>query len=181
MRLRIEKMKEEDYAFLKRKPRLFLVGNPVELGYNEEDDGTITKDSSGIDWYSATNTIASMLFAECDVAYGLHITWFDKAMYYVEGPRNNVMHDKQGYEEFYKLLREAEDTRTKESIKALFEYIEPIKVYEIPKERTDERVWFNRAVKMWEADVKSREEKTQKVIEGIKKIMGAHTIGVVEG
>ena len=141
---------KEEYVFLNRKPRLFLVGNPEKLGYDEEDDGTITKDSSGIDWYSATNTIASMIFAECDIPNGLRAVWFNKAMYYVETAQPFEGYDKQGYEEFYKLIREVEDTRTKESIKALFEYIEPIKVYEIPKERTDERVWFNRAVKVWE-------------------------------
>ena len=173
-------MKEEEYAFLKRKPRLFLVGNPVEFGYDEEDDGTVTKDSSGVDWFSATNTIASMLFAECDIAYGLRIMWFDKAMYFVESPQTTVGYDKHGYEEFYKLLKEVEDTRTKESIKALFEYVEPIKVYEIPKERTDERVWFNRAVEMWKENIKSREEKTQKVTEAIRMIMEAHAIWVVE-
>jgi len=174
-------MKEEEYAFLNRKPRLFLVGNPVELGYDEEDDGTITKDSSGIDWYSATNTIASMLFAECDnIAYGIRVAWFNKAMYYVESGRVNARYDKQGYETFYKLIREAEDTEAKESIKALFEYAEPIKVYEIPKERTDERVWFNRAVKVWKEDIKSRDEKAQKVTEAIKMIMDAHLIGRVE-
>lgn len=173
-------MKEENNVFLKRKPRLFLVGNPVELGYGEEDDGTITKDRSGIDWYSATNTIASMIFAEGDVAFRLRAAWFNKAMYYTESGQPNVRYDKQGYNEFYKLINEAEDTRTKESIKALFEYIEPIKVYEIPKERTDERVWFNRAVKVWEANVKSREEKTQKVTEAIKMIMEAHGVGRVE-
>ena len=173
-------MKEEDHAFLNRKPRLFLVGNPVELGYCEDDDGTITKDRSGIDWYTATNTITSMIFAECDIAYSLRVAWFDKAMYYVESSRLNIVYDAQGYEEFYKLIKEAEDTRTKESIKALFGYTEPIKVYEIPRERTDERVWFNRAVKVWKEDVKSREEKSQKVIKAIKMIMEAHVIGRVE-
>ena len=173
-------MKEEEYAFLKRRPRLFLVGNPEELGYNAEEDGTLTKDRSGIDWYSATNTVASMIFAEGDIAYGVRVAWFNKAMYYVECAQTTVRYDRQGYDEFYKLIKEAEDTESKESIKALFEYTEPIKVYEIPKERTDERVWFSRAVKVWEADIKSREEKTQKGIEGIKKIMEAHTIGVVE-
>jgi hypothetical protein len=173
-------MKEEDYAFLNRKPRLFLVGNPVELGYDEEDDGAIGKDSSGIDWYSATNTIASMIFAEGDVAYGLSVAWFNKAMYYVESSRLNTVYAAQGYENFYKVIKEAEDTHTKESIKALFEYTEPIKTYEIPKEGIDERVWFNRAVKAWKEDVKSRKEKTQKVTEAIKMIMEAHTIGRVE-
>ena len=172
-------IEEEDYVFLNRKSRLFLVGNPEKLGYTEED-GTITKDSSGIDWYSATNTITSMIFAECDIAHSLREAWFDKAMYYVESARLYVKYDEQGYEEFYKLLKQAEDTKTKESIKALFEYTEPIKVYEIPKERTDERVWFNRAVKLWKEDAKSREEKTPKVIEGIKMIMKAHVIGKVE-
>lgn len=176
--------KEEEYVFLKRTPKIFLVGDPEKLGYKKVDERT-SKDSAGIDWFSATNTVASMIFDCEEIAYGLSVEWFNvDVIYYYETPKLGVRYDDHGYLEFETLMRDAHNfddcNHLNVALLKLFEYSKPIEDYAIPEEGTKEREWFNRAVKMWKADVAERTERTWKVERAIRDIMEAHVLWKVE-
>ena len=134
--------KEEEYIFLKRKPRIFLIGNPYKLGFKNAGDVLIT-DSDGIRWVDFIDAAIDLIFNNervkgTPVPYALYAEWIGQDYYIVESPKDYVSFDEQGYAEFYNLLKRIQDDelnigeQDNAKVKALFEYSPPIKDYAIP-------------------------------------------------
>jgi len=158
-----------EYVFLKRKPKIFLVGDPIELGYPLKDGGT---DRYGISWSNALHALVPMIFANEEIAEGLMPEWLGDVFYWVETPYIGVPYDVQGYTKFGKLLRDAKKTGNTEK---LFEYSPPIDAYAIPPDGTKEREKFSRYVRTWDKltgyydkKLKEAEKKLQEALDIIK-------------
>lgn len=167
----------EEYVFLKRKPRVFLIGNPKELGFKEEkvEHSRYSKlvDDYGVDWYHAVRLSIDTIICNENIPYGLRLEWYEDTLYVLESPKDGVSFKKQGYQEFWK--------RSKKALKSdgeLFEfhvYSPPITKYAIPKAGTKERLLFSMFVRVYLKLLDEREkekEEIKKHLDAIKNILG---------
>ena len=165
----------EEYVFLKRKPRVFLIGNPEELGFREKESEfvgyTRLVDDYGVTWVYATIVAEEIINQNAGVPYGLFVEWFDGNLYALESAKSRVRFDEQGYQEFWKLVLKAKEENNPEE---LFKYSPPITEYAIPKTGTRERILFSMFVRVYSGLVEEREKKKKEVrkhLDAIKNIL----------
>ena len=149
------------YVFLKRKPRIFLVGNPTMLGFSEAQ-----RDKYGVSWFEAVIAVSNMIFANEDIPEGLEPHWFNNTLYFIESPYKGVLFSVQGYEEFNELLTKAKKTGNPSK---LFKYSPPIKKYAIPPDG-EKREMFSIYIKALSDVTKYYQEKLSKITQGIDNL-----------
>jgi len=163
--------KKPEYEFLKRRPRIFKVGNPRELGFRVDDYPVV--DKHGIEWSDAIHTVAALIFANENIPTGLEPRWFGDVFYWIESPYPFVRFDDQGYAEFARLR----DKAIMGSPDELFRYSPPVETYAIPPADTPEREQFTRIVKLWSNLTKRHYEALRQIRDGvevIKSILSEH-------
>ncbi len=165
-----------EYEFLKRKPRIFLVGHPKRIVLDEEK------------WYQATIFVSQLIFDIEQIPYGLHMDWFDETYYYYEADKTGISFTEQGLGKFMELRNAAKDDWTEGKdpqpiihglqIRDFFNVFPPIAYYAIPEKNSTYRPFWDRALNQFVAEWKRRDERSQKVGEGIKTIAAAHDINL---
>jgi len=170
-------MEEKPNPFLKRKPRIFLVGDPEKLGFKEVrnsiGDLKDSVDSEGIAWWSAITTVSKIIFSSENIPYGLYLKWIGDTLYYCERPKMNVPFKEQGfYAEFVELERKL-GPQFQGKLK-FFSYSPPVTDYSIPPEGTTERILFSKVARMVAANIKVRNEQIDEIkkhLEAIKNLI----------
>jgi len=165
--------KKPEYEFLKRRPRIFKVGEPRELGFRVDDSPSV--DKYGVEWLDAVHTIVALIFANENVPTGLEPRWFGDVLYLVESPYPFVRFDDQGYTEFARLR----DKAMMDSPDELFKFSPPIKTYAIPPVDTPERKQFTRIVKMWKSLTTHHHKIIRQIrdkVEAIESILSGHGV-----
>lgn len=120
--------KEEDGN--QKKPKIYLVGNPDELGLHGEE------------WMDAVNTVSALIFGDPDrEEHDLGSLWIGETFYYSEHPSVSTEARKLG-------LRMVGEIPI-ETKKRLFEVTEQVTDYAIPNEGTKARKVFDAAVRMY--------------------------------
>jgi hypothetical protein len=151
--------------FLKRKPRIWLIGNPEKLGWQGLE--APKADKYGMRWLDAVMTVHNFIFAKENVPYYLGTFWADDTLYAYESAKPNVLFSEQNYTEFNTLLKIVETFPTVSSPikdqKKLFDYSPPITYFAVPEPDTPARMMFVASALAI--------QKEMKVIKGITEVL----------
>ena len=159
-----EKWQKIREAYERRRVfRIWLVGNPEELGYQKNDG----YDS---EWLHAVSFISYMIHEtvpDKETFAGTFLEWFGDTLYLAESYPCGLPFNKY-YKEFYEAVTETHD------LSFLRKRHEIITDYAIPKNGEPRKI-FDRALKVYIAMLKEREEKSRVIkehLESIKNLLG---------
>lgn len=125
----------EKSPYKDRYPKLFLIGNPEKLGYDNKSE----------EWADLWNYVITLANVNEQMPSGLAVGWWnpeDGAFYVHEAPLVNVNFSEQGkYNIFQKLMSN--------NPKKLLQVSPPITTYAIPAKNSPEYIKLMLSVKLW--------------------------------
>jgi len=160
---RWEKMRE---TYKKRRVfRIWLVGNPDELGYQKREEG-----GYGGEWFSAVSFVAYMIhqsIPDKDTFAGAFLEWFDDTLYLVESFPTGSIYTKP-YKRFWEAVNSKDMAFLKRKHKIITDFA-------IPKDGEARKI-FDRAVKVYKAILEKQMKKDMEIKQYLKQIEKLLTI-----
>jgi len=138
--------------------RIWLLGNPEELGYKN------VFERYSNEWYYAVSFVAHMIhesIPDKETFAGTFLEWFGDTLYLAEAYPTGLIFT-EAYKKFYRSVKDSDLSFLKKNHKFITEYA-------IPKNGEPRKI-FDRALKVYMAMLKKREEKSKMIKKHLESI-----------